>query len=558
MRVCCLFVAIFAYVASVFGDDHIPYPSQEKLTTAHSQVRSLFKNEITRAAGLSEVAAVVKSLIDIGSKTNDDDALKVSTYLLAQELAIQGGEFELALETVDRIASEFKLDSLKAEVDVLQAGLVGKLSDSQQIQLLGCFSDVVEKLVANERLDEIRGLVDKLKENETLRSKPQVVRWIGLSSAIELNQDAYTRALTNLKDGPANPESSYIVGKFKCMILGDWQNGIWHLSQSNDNKLRQIAILEQKPRKDANDLIHSADAWTEIEATLAGHEKEQVGLHARSLYLRALPLIDGVTKVRVQQILGGTDPTNVEPKAGDVRDDNSLGAKLNWIPPGKFQMGSKAVEVSITNGFWIGQTELTQGQWRKLRSNSPWNEGERKGEVKKFNADYPATGISWVEARQFCKDLTKVEVKSKTIPTNWEYRLPTEAEWEMACRAGTKTRFSFGDDISAFARFGWAKENSKGEFMITGKKRPNAFGLFDMHGNVYEWCADHFVGEIVGGEDPFVAREKGDVVGRGGDIEVSAKYCDSTARRPFAADRKVNGIGFRICLGMKLDSDLTP
>ena len=175
---------------------------------------------------------------------------------------------------------------------------------------------------------------------------------------------------------------------------------------------------------------------------------------------------------------------------------NSIGMKFVYIPPGTFLMGSPSDEpkrnwdetqhqVTFTKGFFIQTTEVTQGQWREIT-------GENLSFFRKCGDDCPVEMVNWDEARQFIRLLNRREKTDK-------YRLPTEAEWEYACRAGTTTPFSFGRCLdTAQANFGGTPMPgcAKGEFRKTtvpvGSFPPNAFGLYDMHGNVAEWCEDWY------------------------------------------------------------------
>jgi formylglycine-generating enzyme required for sulfatase activity len=174
---------------------------------------------------------------------------------------------------------------------------------------------------------------------------------------------------------------------------------------------------------------------------------------------------------------------------------NAIGMTFNQIPAGTFLMGSFADEpergddealhhVTISKVFYMQTTEVTQGQWKAVMGTEPW-----KGKVYvKEGPDYAATYVSWNDAVAFCKQMSEKEGKT--------YRLPTEAEWECACRSGTETRWSFGDDEKELGDYAWYYENADniGEKYAhqVGLKKPNAFGLYDMHGNVYEWCHDYY------------------------------------------------------------------
>jgi formylglycine-generating enzyme required for sulfatase activity len=174
---------------------------------------------------------------------------------------------------------------------------------------------------------------------------------------------------------------------------------------------------------------------------------------------------------------------------------NTFGMTFNNIPAGTFTMGSPETEegrsdnetqhkVTITKTFYMQTTEVTQGQWKAVMGTEPW---KFRHDVKE-GPDYAATYVSWDDAIAYCKKLSEAEGKT--------YRLPTEAEWEYACRAGTETRWSFGDDEKALGDYAWYRENAWdiGEKYAhqVELKNPNAFGLYDMHGNVYEWCHDYY------------------------------------------------------------------
>jgi formylglycine-generating enzyme required for sulfatase activity len=163
---------------------------------------------------------------------------------------------------------------------------------------------------------------------------------------------------------------------------------------------------------------------------------------------------------------------------------NSVGMKFVSIPSGSFMMGSNSEyqedkpvhRVTITRPFYLQTTEVTQGQWRKVMGNNP-------SFFKNCGDDCPVEKVSWNDAQKFIRKLNQMERTDK-------YRLPSEAEWEYACRAGSITRFSFGDNESSLSEYAWYENNSGGKTHPVGQKRPNAWGLYDMHGNVGEWCQD--------------------------------------------------------------------
>ena len=213
---------------------------------------------------------------------------------------------------------------------------------------------------------------------------------------------------------------------------------------------------------------------------------------------------------------------------------NSIGMELVEIPAGKFTMGSPAsekdreddeaqVSVELTKPFGLGKTEVTQGQWKSVMGSEPWS-GE---DWVKADKDCPATYVSWDDATEFCEKLTAIEHKAGKLKADEEYRLPTEAEWEYACRAGTATAFSFGDDESKLGEYAWFKDSVLNYAPKVGLKKSNPWGLHDMHGNVYEWCSDWYEEKLSGGGDPVGPNAGSTRVIRGGNWRYNASYCRS-------------------------------
>jgi formylglycine-generating enzyme required for sulfatase activity len=234
---------------------------------------------------------------------------------------------------------------------------------------------------------------------------------------------------------------------------------------------------------------------------------------------------------------------------------------LVWIPPGTFVMGSPTNEVdrqpdegppttvTLTRGFYIGKYEVTQGEYLSLMNTNPSHFTAANGYGDDLSR--PVAMVSWNDAVSFCLFLTQREQDAGWIPATWQYRLPTEAEWEYACRAGTMTRFSYGDDLkyALLHNYAWYVDNSGATTHPVGRKLHNPWGLDDMCGNVDEWCQDSY-DTYPGGSvtDPQGDSVAGLRVYRGGSLEDSGGDCRSAKRYYHLSTFKHLKIGFRIVL----------
>ena len=222
-----------------------------------------------------------------------------------------------------------------------------------------------------------------------------------------------------------------------------------------------------------------------------------------------------------------------------------VGLDMNWIKLGTFIMGSPSDElgreddeiqheVTLSKGYWMGKYEVTQAQYEAVMGTNP---SKWKG------ADLPVEMVSWNDAMVFCAKLTEIEKAAGRLPQGYEYTLPTEAQWEYACRAGTTTALNNGKNLSdewecpEMDEVGWYYDNSGKKTHPVGQKLPNAWGLYDMHGNVWEWCLDWYPGY-----------EGSNRMVRGGSWCNYAKGCRSANRNSNNPSSSHGSLGFRVAL----------
>ena len=201
-------------------------------------------------------------------------------------------------------------------------------------------------------------------------------------------------------------------------------------------------------------------------------------------------------------------------------------------------------EVTITHSFWMGKYEVTNERWNGVWKITDFNSTEQQ---------LPVSQVSHGKAQAFCWKLTESEREAGNIPLGFIYRLPTEAEWEYACRAGTASVFSFGDDPVSLSEHAWHQGNSDRIYHQVGTKSANAWGLYDMYGNVLEWCFDWY-GDYASfsAVNPLgTLRGKGRVL-RGGGYTSRESQCRSSSRDQWAPISRSFNVGFRVVLGRPL------
>ncbi len=318
--------------------------------------------------------------------------------------------------------------------------------------------------------------------------------------------------------------------------------------QTKIGRLEQQTVQLGKLRAELSQTKSEAAATTE---QLASAQRQLTAWKAKAQTAASNPL--PLTSISTDGFAGT--------RAGQERDDNGLKMISCWCPGGSFTMGSPASEpdrmadegpVTVKlSGFWLAKYEFTQGQWEALASGAgkPAAQGRKTDQL-------PKDSVSWSEATDACRKFTEQERKAGRLPAGWEHRLPTEAQWEYACRAGTKTATAFGDKLdSTQANFdgnypynGAAKGPYLQRTTEVGSYAANAWGLHDMHGNVWEWCRDWYRDKLPGGTDPEVTSEATFRVLRGGSWFNFGRFCRSANRGRFDLDVRRVLIGFRVAV----------
>ena len=374
----------------------------------------------------------------------------------------------------------------------------------------------------------------------------------------------------------------WLTNEFDSIVLGEFQKGRWSAGSDYGRRSRSVAADAETALP--GELVHlaitySADnkitlyrngrpyapAYIPGGGTLGTLRTYRAGSAIVSIGLRnaGTPNTEGSFLGEIEEARlydRALTPAQVALSYAEFLRPQLEAKGLVWVPAGEFRMGSPETEsgradsespqtdVTLTHGFWMGNKEVTQGEYLSLMATNP--------SVFLGDPRRPVENITWHEANLYCARLTENQRAAGTLPPGYLYRLPTEAEWEYAARAGTTTRFFYGDDptYSQLGDYAWNVLNSAGSTQPTGQKLPNPWGLYDLQGNVEEFTMD-WAGGYHGGQqiNPYYGPPTGTHrIIRGGDWNDSGAAFRSAQRFSILPDERFNQQGFRVVLAREL------
>ncbi len=533
-----------------------PVPDAEAQQTAKKAAGELFADRFQQAKTTAEKTALATDMMDAAAKVQAGSADQYVLLKIARDVAAGTGDAATALQAAERLLEQFDEPAAELIGDTLLTAARESTTSAQY------------KAVAEAALSFAGQLADAdqyetaLRVCEAARSSAQRAKLYPLAKELtgqieeikrqQLLSDEYRKALGVLEDKPTDPEANLAAGRHLCFVKGDWKRGVPMLALGSDAPLKAAAINDLRGANSADEQAAIGDAWWDLAEAKQGEERETLRLRAGFWYRQAEPkLAVGLAGLKITQRLEELKKVDRElPTASQaatatqapalaiapfaeraatqyqmlwakhlripIVQTNSIGMRFVLIPPGEFDMGSFGSDaneapkhrVRISKPFYLGVCEVTQEEYQRIAGHNP---SKFQGEPRR-----PVEQVDWNEATEFCRRLNELPHERTT---GVKYRLPTEAEWEYAARAGTTTCYSFGDAPQMLSANAWWRENSQGQTGPVGQLRPNAWGLCDMHGNVWEWCQDRYARDYYAKSppcDPLGASEGSDRVVRGG------------------------------------------
>jgi formylglycine-generating enzyme required for sulfatase activity len=489
-----------AHAAAESKPERWPLPDEAARAAAADQLQANFSRELTTATTKQSRVGLARKLLAAAGALADEQATSAERYALlhrARQLAVEAEDLNLALALADELSSRYAVERLDERLAVYE-------SASKRLKAAPARADLAERL-ADEGAEALllgqpqqaEAIFAALKRNIVPFKQPTLKKRIDALAALankrQAERVAFEQAASRLSADPADPEAKRLMGVQLCLRKDEFKRGLALLAASADDRLAALAELEQTEPAAAAEQAQLADKWWDYAAHAKADQKTLATRRALDWYEIALPQLAGAARKKAETRLSAAkDPLGeLLPRTLIVSLAEDCELRLKLIPAGTFVMGSSVSEanrgpdetqhtVLLTRPFYISETELTQLQTQR-------STGDLFGFFPGDPAVMPAAGLSWHSCQSICDRLTQLGAARRLT-----FRLPTEAEWEYACRAGTTTAYSSGDSPTVLNDYAWSRVDDDLKAHPVATRKPNAFGVYDMHGNLNEWCADWY------------------------------------------------------------------
>ncbi|HWB00315.1 MAG TPA: bifunctional serine/threonine-protein kinase/formylglycine-generating enzyme family protein [Pirellulales bacterium] len=527
-------------------------PPADVDAAARRALREQYKGEFAKAKQASEKSALARQLYLLSFRSEKDAVAQFALLSEARDLAIDSGEPYLADRVLDAIAYTYQIDAAAAKLGAWPKLAPKTRSPQANRDLADTALALAARLAAIDQHDDAKRIADLAPIAARKAQDPAIIKQtteqVKRLSALKTAYETAQKATKMLETEPQNASASAAVGRYECFREGNFVDGMPRLARGDDPVLAELAQRSLATSFDCDREAAMADAWwSRAEASNANRFDWLMG--ARYWYRNARKGLTGLPRERVDQRLAEIGKLRVGDKSLPTYLDLKIAAGISMqfrlIPPGEFVMGDVASKdkatigrrVRITRPFYMATTEVTQAQFSEVMGTPEHREGSQFPYYRGNGTGDQQTAV------RFCDRLREYADFAMFDP-----RLPTEAEWEYAARAGTTTRYSCGDDPSLLTAVAWF---NRPDPQPVGMLRPNAAGLFDMHGNVSEWCSDwedRIYYEKSPVDDPTGPSTGTARIYRGGQHSSNADQCRVFDRRN-GATGTIN-VGFRVALSL--------
>lgn len=577
-------------VAPVAVDTRMPIPSEADQQQALKMVQDLYKTEFEQARTAENKRSLSQKMLHEASKLKGPD--RYVLFQSALELAVKVDDQKLAFEAIDRMAEAFEIDPWELKASILSPWTKRAHKQPERKAFAQECLALLQKALADNSFTAAEQL-GKLALSEASKAKEKELVGQARSGLKHVQESSkafsdVAGAMATLKEKPDDPKANLAVGRYRCLMADDWTKGLRNLAKGSDAGLEALAEQELAADVPQSDRLPDAqklgDAWWDLAQEAEDRERDSMLVRAGYWYQQvgeASELLRAKLDKRMAVIarLGRPIP------AADRRTIlvNSIGMRLVLIPAGEFMMGSSDEDVAwamkegkqvcdprnvayptsfipgetprhrvrISRPFYLGIYEVMQVEYEQVVGTNP-SVFSTKGKwaVGQDTRRFPVDSVSWEDATSFCQKLSALPAERAARRI---YRLPTEAEWEYACRADTNSRWYRGDALDDLEAIAWyckavPADGSAGNHAVGGKK-PNDFGLYDMHGDVSEWCSDWWdagyyrQSPVIDPQGPATGSERAI---RGGSRFGAGVFCRSASRSGHKPSYRNGTIGFRV------------
>lgn len=458
-----------------------PLPTAVELKAAESRVLPELRADLA-SQGKAENAAV---WFELAMRRRGDPIGQCVLLLRVRELAQAAGEVSLALEAIDALGERFQFHAMAAKAATVELLAKTVRAKPARLQLLEASARLAEEALAEEEFD----LAERFAKaaaiaanfDHELRRRARVIELVLKRSRKQATarQQAVAAAQEQLKVNPDHRQSHAVLGLHQCFAERDWPGGLEHLKKAGETLLCDLAADEIEPPQDAGGRLALADGWWELALDPdRADQRARFVLRAAHWYRRALDELGGQAKARAQDRLskammaiaaGRRFNPRRSKEAVEVQLPENVVLRLVQVPRG-------VVRNTAVEAFYLSETEITQEQWSTLMPDNP---SSQRGD-----ASLPVHDLTHDQANEFVQALNHSK-----LAEDFQFRLPTPAEWQHAC-LGSFARVKPQVQRDLVDQTTWREANSEGRLHVTGRLKPNSWGLFDMLGNCAEWTTD--------------------------------------------------------------------